>query len=69
VTRPAVLERDGYVCRYCGERERRGDPLQACHVRPTLELLQEGLDVYDPELCVTAHRSCHAARAPHRRPA
>lgn len=65
VTRPAVLERDGHRCRYCGNPAPAGQALDVAHIRPTHELLAAGADVFDPDLCVAAHRRCHNANAPH----
>lgn len=67
--RPYVLDRDGYRCRYCGERAHPGKPLDVAHLDQTTRLAREGADVHDANRLVTAHRACHAANAPHLTPA
>lgn len=65
VIRPAVLARDGYRCRYCGQPGTRDRPLDAAHLDQTQQLLREGGDVYNLERIVSAHKACHNANAPH----
>ena len=67
VTRPAVLERDGYRCRYCGVSADDGATLDVAHRESTTRLLKAGRDPFDPDVCVTLCRSCHNRTAPHHR--
>lgn len=52
-TRPAVLERDGHTCVYCGATTH----LVVAHRGRTQALLAVGLDIYNPNRCVTTCRA------------
>src|SRR5690349_13490625 len=49
ITRPAVLDRDGHACVYCGSTSW----LRVAHLGETQKMLELGVDVYDPALAVT----------------
>ena len=53
-TRPAVLARDNHTCVHCGAHA-----TQAAHRGQTAQLLNAGVDIYDPDLCDATCASCN----------
>lgn len=64
-----MLARDGFACVDCGAFDPSGRKLHADH-RPQLrEILEAGLDPFDPENAETRCHSCHSRVESERRAA